>query len=74
MGGAGIGAVTGRHTRSHRIRFGQRRVGLDLLADFYMGGAAIGAAAGGVIGGIIGVSIGHSYEYQFSTSADITKK
>ncbi len=35
---------------------------------------AIGGAVGGVIGGIWGVVAGHSYEYQYPTSADNTKK
>jgi hypothetical protein len=33
-----------------------------------------GGAPGGVIGGIWGEIAGHSYEYQFPTSADCTKK
>ncbi len=34
----------------------------------------VGGLVGGLIGGISGFVIGHSYEYQFPTSADSTKK
>lgn len=34
----------------------------------------VGGLVGGLIGGISGFVIGHSYEYQFVTSADNTKK
>ena len=68
--GAGIGAVT---FATLALVNGEGAWGADLLGTtlFF---AAVGGAGGGVIGGIVGVSIGHSYEYQFSTSADTTKK